>query len=70
MTTATEIRHAAAQTIDNFIAAVRGGGVRVSDEAVEFIKANPAFLSMPAMRMACRAPSFVNIFDKANNVVC
>ena len=64
---ATEIRQAAAQTIDTFIAAVRGGGVTVSDEAVEFIKTNPAFLSMPAMRVACRAPSFINIFDPVNN---
>ena len=67
MSNATEIRQAAAQTIDTFIAAVRGSGVTVSDEAVEFIKDNPAFLSMPAMRVACRAPSFINIFDPANN---
>lgn len=67
MSNATEIRQAAAQTIDAFIAAVRGGGVTVSDEAVEFIKDNPAFLSMPAMRVACRAPSFVNIFNPENN---
>ena len=67
MNNATEIRQAAAQTIDTFIAAVRGGGVTVSNEAVEFIKDNPAFLSMPAMRVACRAPSFINIFDPVNN---
>ena len=67
MSNATEIRQAAAQTIDTFIAAVRGGGVTVSNEAVEFIKDNPAFLSMPAMRVACRAPSFINIFDPVNN---
>ena len=65
---ATEIRQRAAEAIDTFIAAVRGGGVTVSDEVVEFIKANPAFLSMPAMRVACRAPSFINIFDPVNNV--
>lgn len=64
---ATDIRHAADQTIDTFIAAVRGSGVTVSDEAVELIKNNPAFLSMPAMRVACRAPSFVNIFNPENN---
>lgn len=64
---ATEIRQAAAQTIDAFIATIRDSGVAVSNEAVEFLKANPAFLSMPAMRVACRAPSFINIFDPVNN---
>ena len=67
MNNATEIRNQAAASIDQMIGAIRAEGVPVSNEQVVFLKENPAFLSMPALRVVCRAPSFVNIFDPANN---
>ena len=67
MNTATEIRNQATAAIDQMIGAIRAEGVPVSNKQVEFLKENPAFLSMPALRVVCRAPSFVNIFDLANN---
>ena len=67
MTTAIELRKQAGAVIDQMIGAIRAEGVPVTEEAVSFLKENPAFLSMPALRVACRAPSFVNIFDPANN---
>ena len=67
MNTATEIRSQATAAIDQMIAAIRAEGVPVSSEQVEFLKENPAFLSMPALRVACRAPSFVEIFEPENN---
>lgn len=67
MSNATEIRDQAAASIDQMIGAIRAEGVPVSNEQSEFLKENPAFLSMPALRVVCRAPSFVNIFDPANN---
>ena len=67
MNTATEIRNQATAAIDQMIGAIRAEGVPVSNEQVTFLKENPAFLSMPALRVVCRAPSFVNIFDPANN---
>ena len=67
MSNATEIRDQAAASIDQMISAIRAEGVPVSDEQVAFLKENPAFLSMPALRVVCRAPSFVSIFYPANN---
>ena len=63
----SELRNQAAAIIDQTIDAIRAEGVPVTDEAVNFLKANPTFLSMPALRVVCRAPSFVEIFDPANN---
>ena len=63
----SELRAQASTTIDSMIAAVRAQGVPVAENSVKFLKDNPAFLSMPAMRVACRAPSFTNIFDPVNN---
>ena len=67
MSNATEIRDQAAASIDQMISAIRAEGVPVSNKQVEFLKENPAFLSMPALRVACRAPSFVKIFEPENN---
>jgi hypothetical protein len=67
MSNATEIRDQAATSIDQMISAIRAEGVPVSNKQVEFLKENPAFLSMPALRVACRAPSFVKIFEPENN---
>ena len=64
---ATELRAQASTTIDSMIAAIRAQGVPVTENSANFLKENPAFLSMPALRVVCRAPSFVNIFDPANN---
>ena len=63
----SELRNQAAAVIDQTIDAIRAEGVPVTDEAVNFLKANPTFLSMPALRVVCRAPSFVKVFDPANN---
>lgn len=67
MSNATEIRDQAAASIDQMISAIRAEGVPVSNKQVEFLKENPAFLSMPALRVACRAPSIINIFNPENN---
>lgn len=64
---ATELRAQASTTIDSMIAAIRAQGVPVTENSANFLKENPAFLSMPALRVVCRAPSFVEIFDPANN---
>lgn len=64
---ATELRAQASTTIDSLIAAIRAQGVPVTENSANFLKENPAFLSMPALRVVCRAPSFVEIFDPANN---
>ena len=64
---ATELRAQASTTIDSMIDAIRAQGVAVTENSVDFLKENPAFLSMPALRVVCRAPSFVEIFDPANN---
>ena len=63
----SELRAQASTTIDSMIAAVRAQGVPVAENSVKFLKDNPAFLSMPALRVACRAPSFVKIFEPENN---
>ena len=64
---ATELRAQASTTIDSMIAAVRAQGVPVTENSANFLKEHPAFLSMPALRVVCRAPSFINIFDPVNN---
>ena len=63
----SELRNQAAASIDQMIDAIRAQGVAVTENSVDFLKENPAFLSMPALRVVCRAPSFVEIFDPANN---